>query len=368
MAGAGRPARPSRAGALLELALEPRAPCGAAGGPRWRRLRVRVRVRVRRLPPIRPGAAPDRRAGRGAPGGARHPAPGQPREQVRATGLALAGFVDTRAAPTAPRGLGGASIPWGRAGGAPGDAGADRGHGPRRLPWRRHGTGPPGSPTCCSSPWATASERPLILDGDLYRGASGVVGEIGHIVVREGAPAAPVATWAACRPWPPARPSWARCAPPWGRAWSAPWPGPCAGGRRWCGAAGAGDRLASSVLRQAGQDVGRALARGPTCWAPRWWSWGGHAPALGDLFVDEVRRVLGHHVVPPIAERMRVGVGILGAQAPALGAPGAPSTCWWRPGPWCNGGAGGARGRLHPLCLSQRDRLRHVTHPGPVEG
>ena len=43
----------------------------------------------------------------------------------------------------------------------------------------------------------------LILDGDLYRGASGVVGEIGHIVVREGAPAAPVATWAACRPWPP---------------------------------------------------------------------------------------------------------------------------------------------------------------------
>ena len=59
---------------------------------------------------------------------------------------------------------------------------------------------------------------------------------------------------------------------------------------------------------------------GPTCWAPRWWSWGGHAPALGDLFVDEVRASWRHHVVPPIAERMRVGVGILGAQAPALGA------------------------------------------------
>ena len=79
------------------------------------------------------------------------------------------------------------------------------------LPGGGTGRGARGSPTCCSSPWATASER-LILDGDLYRGASGVVGEIGHIVVREGGPAAPVATWAACRPWPPARPSWARCA------------------------------------------------------------------------------------------------------------------------------------------------------------
>ena len=171
-----------------------------------------------------------------------------------------------------------------------------------------------GSPTCCSSPWATASGG-LILDGDLYRGASGVVGEIGHIVVREGGPAAPVATWAACRPWPPARPSWARCAALGEGVVSAMAGAPVLeadGGA----AAGAGDRLASSVLRQAGQDVGRALAAGanllgPTMVVLR------PRPRPGRPLRGRGARVLRHHVVPPIAERMRVGVGILGAQAPA---------------------------------------------------
>ena len=111
-------------------------------------------------------------------------------------------------------------------------------------------------------------------------------------------------------------------------------------------AAGAGDRLASSVLRQAGQDVGRALAAGANLLGPTMVVPGGHAPALGDLFVDEVRASWRHHVVPPIAERMRVGVGILGAQAPALGAPGAPRPAGGDRGP----GATAGRAALAGAC------------------
>jgi hypothetical protein len=47
---------------------------------------------------------------------------------------------------------------------------------------------------------------------------------------------------------------------------------------------------------------------------------GGYAPSLGDVFVDEVRRVLSTYVVPPVLERMSVGVGVVGASAAVLGA------------------------------------------------
>jgi hypothetical protein len=85
-------------------------------------------------------------------------------------------------------------------------------------------------------------------------------------------------------------------------------------------AAARGDRLASSVLRQAGQDVGRALAAGTNLLGPTMVVLGGYAPDLGAVFVDEVRRVLAAHVVPPILERMRVDLGVAGARAAVLGA------------------------------------------------
>ena len=88
---------------------------------------------------------------------------------------------------------------------------------------------------------------------------------------------------------------------------------------------GRGDRLATSVLRQAGQDVGRALAAGVNLLGPTMVVLGGYAPSLGDVFVDEVRRVLETQVVPIIWERLSIGVGILGASASALGPEPAPA-------------------------------------------
>ena len=297
---------------------------------------------------------------------------GQPREQVRAAGLALAGFVDSRRGAHRPEGgPGGASIPLG-------PALAERLGMPvliedmaraAALAEARDGAAA-GIADLLFLSLGDRIGAALILDGDLYRGASGVVGEIGHIVVREGGPRCTCGNLGCVQALAsrPAILGQVRAALGEGVV-SAMAGAPVLEVETVVRAAGAGDRLASSVLRQAGEDVGRALAAGANLLGPTMVVLGGHAPALGDLFVDEVRRVLGHHVVPPIAERMRVGVGILGAQAPALGA------AWGALDLLVETGAlvqqrGGRRSRAPaPTMLESRGtRLWHVTHPGPAEG
>jgi predicted NBD/HSP70 family sugar kinase len=185
----------------------------------------------------------------------------------------------------------------------------------------------------------------LILDGNLYRGATGVVGELGHIVVREGGPRCTCGNLG-CVQALATRPAilahvcealdagvvstLATTATVATVATAGNADGPDelgeAGGHppltieAVVAAASHGDRLASSVLRQAGKDVGRALAAGANLLGPTMVVLGGYAPVLGDPFVDEVRRVLQDYVVPPIWEQMRIGVGVLGARAAALGA------------------------------------------------
>jgi predicted NBD/HSP70 family sugar kinase len=248
---------------------------------------------------------------------------GQPRELVRAAGVALAGFVDSRRGTHRPEGgPGGASIPLG-------PALAERLGMPvliedmaraAALAEARDGAAA-GIADLLFLSLGDRIGAALILDGDLYRGAGGVVGEIGHIVVREGGPRCTCGNLGCVQALAsrPAILGQVRAALAEGVV-SAMAGAPVLEVETVVRAAGGGDRLASSVLRQAGQDVGRALAAGANLLGPTMVVLGGYAPGLGDVFVDEVRRVLEHHVVPPIAERMRVGVGILGAQAAALGA------------------------------------------------
>jgi predicted NBD/HSP70 family sugar kinase/DNA-binding transcriptional ArsR family regulator len=248
---------------------------------------------------------------------------GQPRSLVRATGVALAGFVDTRRGAHRPEGgPGGASI-------ALGPALAERLGMPvliedmaraAALAEARDGAAA-GIADLLFLSLGDRIGAALILDGDLYRGARGVVGEIGHIVVREDGPRCTCGNLGCVQALAsrPAILGQVRAALAGGVA-SAMAGAPGLEVETVVRAAAGGDRLASSVLRQAGQDVGRALAAGANLLGPTMVVLGGYAPALGVLFAEEVRRVLEHHVVPPIAERMRVGVGILGAQAAALGA------------------------------------------------
>ncbi|HEX2186970.1 MAG TPA: ROK family protein, partial [Chloroflexota bacterium] len=165
----------------------------------------------------------------------------------------------------------------------------------------------------------------LILDGNLYRGATGVVGEIGHVVVREDGPRCTCGNLG-CVQALASRPailrqvedglaggvvSTIRAPSTVDRPLDLP---------EVVEAAAQGDRLAISVLRQAGQDIGRALAAGTNLLGPTMVVLGGQAPHLGEVFVDEVRRVLASHVVSPIWERLRVATSQLGPSAAALGA------------------------------------------------
>jgi glucokinase len=255
---------------------------------------------------------------------------GLPRGAVRAIGVSLAGFVDTRRGTHRPEGVAGAvSIPLAA------DVSARLGlpvmvedmARAAALAEARDGAAA-GIADLLFLSLGDRIGAALILDGDLYRGATGIVGELGHIVVNDngqrctcgniGCVQAQASRTAILR--------LVREALAAGVVSTVAYPRANGSNdvpldiEQIVEAAERGDRLAASVLRQAGQDVGRALAAGANLLGPTMVVLGGYAPSLGTLFVDEVRRVLSAHVVPPILERMRVGIGVVGAPAATLGA------------------------------------------------
>ncbi|MGH2355211.1 MAG: ROK family protein [Chloroflexota bacterium] len=256
---------------------------------------------------------------------------GLPVEQVRAVGVALAGFVDTRRGTHRPEAVpGAASIPLG-------SGAAERLGAPvliedmaraAALAEARDGAAA-GIADLLFLSLGDRIGAALILDGNLYRGATGVVGELGHVVVSEGGQRCTCGNLG-CVQAQASRSAilrQVRDALAAGVVSTMSTIAPAGTDPELAldietvvAAAAGGDRLAASVLRQAGQDVGRALAAGANLLGPTMVVLGGYAPSLGEVFVDEVRRVLESYVVPPIWERMRVGVGVLGLDAAALGA------------------------------------------------
>jgi predicted NBD/HSP70 family sugar kinase len=250
-----------------------------------------------------------------------------PAAEVRAVGIALAGFVDTRRGTHRPKAVPGAtSIPLAA-------ALAERLDVPvliedmaraAALAEARDGAAA-GIADLLFLSLGDRIGAALILHGNLYRGASGIVGELGHIVVDDNGRRCTCGN-IGCVQAQASRPAILRqvrdaldagvvttmaqaAADPSGLDIDAV-----------VAAAARGDRLAASVLRRAGRDVGRALAAGTNLVGPTMVVLGGYAPSLGDVFVDEVRRVLSTYVVPPVLERMSVGVGVVGASAAVLGA------------------------------------------------
>jgi len=250
---------------------------------------------------------------------------GLPRAEVRAAGVALAGFVDTRQGTHRPEAVPGApSIPL--AAGVAGRLGVpvlieDMARA-AALAEARDGAAA-GIDDLLFLSLGDRIGAALILDGNLYRGATGIVGELGHIVVREGGPRCHCGN-VGCVQALATRPAILRQVEEALGAGVVSVMGPAGGYpievEAVVDAAARGDRLAASVLRQAGHDVGRALAAGANLLGPTMVVLGGYAPGLGEVFVEEVHRVLEAFVVPPIWERMRVGVGVLGIHAAALGA------------------------------------------------
>lgn len=252
---------------------------------------------------------------------------GLPGERVRAVGVALAGFVDPRRGiHRSQAALGAPAIPL-----------ADEVSAELGLPVLVEDVAR-ASALAEAHQGAAASVADLlflsigdrigaalILDGHLYRGAAGVVGELGHIVVDENGLRCSCGN-RGCLQTVASRPAILR------QARDALAAGVQSGIGRdvrtplsldlavIAEAARQGDRLATSILGQAGQNVGRALAAGANLLGPTMVVLGGYAPSLGSIFADEVRHALKVYVVPPIWERLTVDIGTLGVDAGALGA------------------------------------------------
>ena len=327
-------------GARFELTLEPRAPCGAGGpvpGPA-----PEPRAYSSGGTPAPDPAAPDRRGGHGAPGGARHPALRASRGRRYAPRVALWPASSTRGlrAPTAPRGA--------RAGALdPPGAGAWRSAWAmpvliedmaRAAALAQARTGPPlGDRRPAFLSLGDRTQRRPDPDGDLYRGATGIVGELGHIVVREGGPRYHCGNLGCVQALASARPPGARCG---GRPGGGSVVGALAGAPAIevetvvHAAAGVGDRLASSVLRQAGHDVGRALASGANSPRPHESSSAATPPGWATSSSRRCTASWGTTSVPPTRGADAGGGGHPGGPGAGPAPPGAPSTCWWRPGPW----------------------------------
>ncbi len=249
---------------------------------------------------------------------------GLARRDVRAAGVALAGFVDTRRGTHRPKGVAGAES-------TPLAAQLSERLGipvliedmarAAALAEARDGAAA-GIADLLFLSLGDRIGAALILNGELYRGATGIVGELGHIVVNENGQRCTCGNVGCVQ----AQASRAAILRQVREALDA---GVVSSVRTTAAgldletiveAAARGDRLAASVLRQAGRDVGRALAAGANLLGPAMIVLGGYAPRLGDLFLEEVRRELAACVVPPILEQMSIGLGVVGEAGAALGA------------------------------------------------
>ena len=151
----------------------------------------------------------------------------------------------------------------------------------------------------------------LILDGELYRGASGIAGEIGHVLVDETGPI-------------------------------------CRCGNRGClemmaggGAITAllrsshgddltldgvialsaeGDSGARRAIADAGRVLGRAIAAIVNAFNPELVIVGGAVSAAGDVLLDPLEEAVHRYAIPSAAADVRITRGVLGERAEVLGA------------------------------------------------
>jgi len=165
----------------------------------------------------------------------------------------------------------------------------------------------------------------IILDGRLYRGATGAAGEVGHMVLDEDGPACgcgqrgclealasgtAIAARAAALATKGKSPVLARLAhdsPPLtaedvGRA------------------AAEGDAVARGVIEEAGRYLGLGLVNLVHVFNPHGIVIGGGVSRMGDLILEPARKVVRQRCFPLSQEGLKIVVGALGDRAGALGA------------------------------------------------
>lgn len=168
----------------------------------------------------------------------------------------------------------------------------------------------------------------IVIDGELYHGADGLAGEIGHIMVDPDGPSCTCGR-RGCLEALASGPAIARRA----RELLTSCPRPGEGkvlrelvgedlerisAREVAAAARRGDPLAAEVLREAGEALGFGLAQVITLLNPERISLGGGVIKAGNPLLAPVREAMRRHAFP--GSRVEVAVAELGDEAPLWGA------------------------------------------------
>jgi len=163
----------------------------------------------------------------------------------------------------------------------------------------------------------------LLINGQIYRGATGAAGEIGHITINENGPLCTCGNHGCLEAMAGGRSivGQARQAIKSGRRTQlASIPSENLTAADVAGAARHGDMVAQEIVSQAGEYIGIALASLINVVNPGMIIIGGSVSLMGDLFLEPIRQTATKRSLPASAQDVRITAAYLGQRSSGLGA------------------------------------------------
>ncbi len=164
----------------------------------------------------------------------------------------------------------------------------------------------------------------LLLDGQIYRGATGCAGEIGHITIQENGPLCSCGSYGCLEALAGGRAiaRKAREAVLAGRRTqlAAIEPVEAITARDVAEAARLGDLVAQQIVTTAGGYLGIAIADLVNLFNPGLIVVGGGVAQMGDLLLDPIRRAVRERSLRPAAQAVRITSAVLGRRSSSMGA------------------------------------------------
>jgi predicted NBD/HSP70 family sugar kinase len=162
----------------------------------------------------------------------------------------------------------------------------------------------------------------LFIDGQIYRGATGSAGEIGHMTIDENGPLCACGNRGCLEALAGGRAivSMARTAIQSGRRTELSANPESITAMDVSNAAARGDLVAQEVLAEAGNQLGIALTSLVNLFNPNIVVVGGGVAQTGDLFLEPIRKAVLKRSLPAAAHAVRITTSLLGKRSTGMGA------------------------------------------------
>ncbi len=163
----------------------------------------------------------------------------------------------------------------------------------------------------------------LLLDGQIYRGATGSAGEIGHITIDESGPVCSCGNRGCLEALAGGRAIAQRAIEAVAagqRTQLALLPTGSVQSRAVIEAARHGDLLAQTIVAEAGAHLGTAIASLVNLFNPSMVVVGGNVSQIGDLFLEPVRRTVERRSLASVSRAVRITTALLGRRSTGMGA------------------------------------------------